>query len=118
MYCLKPEVCSSREELGRLLADDFLEIPSTGAPYDKSHVSSRILDEVLPIFTQQDYQIRMLVEGLAQLIYKATIKGPNDLAVSYFVPCSTWKLSGQTWQMLFHQSTSCKPFDVFSNNVQ
>lgn len=36
LYSLKPEVLSSWEELGRLLVDDFLEIPSTGAPLSKT----------------------------------------------------------------------------------
>ncbi len=33
---LKPEVRSSREELGKLLADDFVEFGSSGSVYRKS----------------------------------------------------------------------------------
>jgi hypothetical protein len=116
-YCLKPEVRSSREELDRLLADDFIEIPSTGASYDKSHALSRIPDEISPTFTQQDYKLMILADGVAQLIYKATVQRPNEKAASYSMRNSIWKLNGDKWQMLFHQGTPCDPFDISFNQT-
>ncbi|WP_062268525.1 DUF4440 domain-containing protein [Endozoicomonas arenosclerae] len=115
LYCLKPEVRSSRQELEKILADDFMEIPSTGKPYDKSHALSRIPGEISPIFTQQDYEVRILDKGLAQLIYKATIQRPNEESISYSIRNSIWKLNGGIWQMLFHQGTPCEPFKISFN---
>lgn len=110
LYCLKPDVRSSREALDKLLADDFLEIPSTGEPYNKSHALERIPGEVSPIFTQQDYELRILGSDVAQLIYKATVQKPGDDNVSYSQRNSIWKLNNGEWQMLFHQATPCEPF--------
>lgn len=116
-HCLKPEVRSSSEELDRILADDFMEIPSTGTTYDKAHALNRIPDEVAPTFTQQDYEVRILGEELAQLIYKATVQRPNEEFKSYSLRNSIWKLNGEVWQMLFHQGTPCEPFEVSFNNT-
>lgn len=112
LYCLKPEVRASRDELDRILADDFLEIPSTGVPYDKSHALSRIPSEVSPVFTQQDHELRVLGSNVAQLIYKATIQRPGDKSISYSQRNSIWKLNEGVWQMWFHQGTPCEPFEI------
>lgn len=115
LYCLKPEVRSSREELEKLLADDFLEIPNTGFAYNKSHALNRIPNEVSPIFTQQDHELRIISKDIAQLIYKATIQKPGEKKVFYSLRNSIWKLKGNKWQMLYHQGTPCEPFEISSH---
>jgi len=112
---LKPEVRSSKKALDTLLADNFLEIPSTGIPYDKSHALSRIPDEISPVFTQQDYELRVLNDDIAQLIYRATVKRENDNEIAYSQRNSIWKLTDKKWQMLFHQGTPCEPFEICFN---
>ncbi len=112
---LKPEIRSSTQELNRLLADDFLEIPSTGTPYNKSHALNRIPSEEIPEFTLQDYQLRVLGKNLVQLIYKASIKRQNQDVIDYSLRNSIWKLIEEKWQMLFHQGTQCQPFVVNNN---
>jgi len=115
LYLLKPEVRSSKKELNMLLADNFLEIPSTGIPYDKSHALSRIPDEISPEFTQQDYELRVLSESVAQLVYRATIKLQNEETIAYSQRNSIWKLTDGKWQILFHQGTPCQPFSICFN---
>jgi hypothetical protein len=112
LHCLKPEVRSSSQELDKILADDFMEITSTGIAYDKAHALSRIPNDIVPTFTQQNFEIRMLTDGVAQLIYKATIQKVNEESVTYSLRNSIWKLNGNSWQMLFHQGTICEPFEV------
>jgi hypothetical protein len=112
LKCLKPEVRASRDELDKLLAEDFLEIPSTGLAYDKAQALSRIPNEASPIFNLQDFKFRSFSDSLAQLIYKATIQRANEELIFYSVRSSLWQLNGENWQMLFHQGTPCEPFDI------
>jgi len=112
---LNPEIRSSIQELNKLLADDFLEIPSTGTPYNKSHALNRIPSEETPKFTLQNYQLRVLSENLVQLIYKASIKRQNQDVIAYSHRNSIWKLTEEKWQILFHQGTQCQPFFVSNN---
>ncbi|NQY65317.1 MAG: hypothetical protein HRT38_16675 [Alteromonadaceae bacterium] len=56
---MNAETRSSKKEINRLLADDFMEISSTGVPTLKVNALNRIPDEVNPKFTQQDYQLRV-----------------------------------------------------------
>ncbi len=112
---LKPEVRSSKQKLNRLLVDDFLEIPSTGNPYNKSQALNRIPNEGTPEFTLQDYELRVLSENLVQLIYKASVKRQNDKNITYSQRNSLWKQTAGKWQMLFHQGTQCQPFFVNNN---
>lgn len=118
LKCLKPEIRSSRDELDILLADNFLEIPSTGKVYNKTHALNRIPHEIPPIFILQDFKLRVLADGVAQLIYKAIIQRENEKSAVYSMRNSIWKLNGKVWQMLFHQGTSCEPFDVIDKIVQ
>mgnify|MGYP000303364485 CR=1 FL=1 len=112
LYCLKPEVRASREALDRVLADDFMEITGTGVLYDKEHALSRIPGEVSPKFTQQDHEMKLLGDGIAQLLYRASVQKTGESRVSYSLRSSIWKLNGKDWQMLFHQGTPCEAFEV------
>jgi len=115
LHLLRPEVRASKSELNKFLADDFFEIPSSGIPYDKPHALSRIPDEASPFFTQQDYELTVLSENVAQLIYRATVKRENEKKVAYSLRNSIWKMTDGEWQMLFHQGTLCEPFDVIGD---
>jgi hypothetical protein len=112
LKCLKPEVRASSDELDKLLAEDFLEIPSTGLAYDKAQALERIPYEDSPIYNLQEFKLRHLSDSVGQLIYKATIQRANEELISYSVRSSIWQLNGKNWQMLFHQGTPCEPFDI------
>ena len=112
---LKPEIRSSIQELNKLLADDFLEIPSTGTPYNKSHALNRIPQEASPEFIVQDFELRTLSKNIVQLIYKAKIIQQNKNTIAYSQRSSIWKQTTGKWQMLFHQGTPCQPFDKNEN---
>jgi hypothetical protein len=118
LKCLNPEVRSSRDELDILLAEDFLEIPSTGIAYGKVKALNCIPHEIPPIFTHQEFKLRILCDGVAQLIYKATIRRKNEESAVYSMRNSIWKLNGKVWQMIFHQGTPCEPFEVIDKEAQ
>jgi hypothetical protein len=105
---VQPATRLSAEMLNRHLADDFYEIAATGRCFGKADVLERLPTETPPVISQQDFECRVLAEGLAQLTYRATIqRAGND--PSYSVRSSIWRFEGEKWQMVFHQGTPCGP---------
>lgn len=111
---LRPEVRACGETLDVMLADEFMEIPSTGSPYLKKHALQRLPDEEPPVFFQQDYQLRKLSEDIVQLVYRAVIQPVNTTTYKYSMRHSLWQHNGKRWQMVFHQGTPCEPFEIIS----
>tara|TARA_Y100001951_G_C11198121_1_gene215516 strand:- start:239 stop:610 length:372 start_codon:yes stop_codon:yes gene_type:complete len=105
---VQPATRFSAEMLNRHLADDFYEIAATGRCFGKADVLARLPAETPPVISQQDFECRVLADGLAQLTYRATIqRADND--PSYSVRNSIWRFDGEKWQMVFHQGTPCGP---------
>ncbi|MCS4305718.1 hypothetical protein M2404_000031 [Rheinheimera pacifica] len=100
----------SVELLDSYLADDFYEIAATGRCFGKADVLERLPTETPPVITQQDFNCRVLADGLAQLTYRATIQRAENDNPSYSVRSSIWRFDGEKWQMVFHQGTVCGPF--------
>lgn len=107
---VQPATRLSAELLNRYLADDFYEIGASGRCFGKADVLTRLPTETPPVITQQDFDCRVLAEGLAQLAYRATIKRAENDAVAYSIRSSIYRFNGEEWQMLFHQGTACEPF--------
>ena len=107
---VQPATRLSAELLNRYLADDFYEIAATGRCFGKADVLERLPTETPPAITQQDFDCRVLADGLAQLTYRATIKRAENQSPSYSVRSSIWRFDGEKWQMIFHQGTACNPF--------
>ena len=107
-----PATRLSVELLNRHLADDFYEIAATGRCFGKADVLERLPTETPPVISQQDFECRVLADGLAQLNYRATIQRAENEGPCYSMRSSIWRFDGEKWQMVFHQGTACKPFDV------
>lgn len=107
---VQPATRLSAELLNRYLADDFYEIGASGRCFGKADVLTRLPTETPPVITQQDFECRVLAEGLAQQAYRATIKRAENDAVAYSIRSSIYRFNGEEWQMLFHQGTACEPF--------
>lgn len=107
---VQPATRLSAELLNRYLADDFYEIGASGRCFGKADVLTRLPTETPPVITQQDFDCRVLADGLAQLTYRATIKRAENDAVAYSIRSSLYRLNGEEWRMLFHQGTACEPF--------
>uniref|UniRef100_A0A486XQJ5 DUF4440 domain-containing protein n=1 Tax=Rheinheimera sp. BAL341 TaxID=1708203 RepID=A0A486XQJ5_9GAMM len=106
----QPATRLSVELLNRYLADDFYEIAATGRCFGKADVLERLPTETPPVITQQDFNCRVLADGLAQLTYRATIKRAEEDNVSYSMRSSLFRFDGEKWQMVFHQGTACESF--------
>ena len=107
---MQPATRLSAELLNRYLADDFYEIGASGRCFGKADVLTRLPTETPPVIIQQDFDCRVLADGLAQLTYRATIKRAENDAVAYSIRSSLYRLNGEEWRMLFHQGTACEPF--------
>lgn len=108
---VQPATRLSADLLNRYLADDFYEIGASGRCFGKADVLDRLPTETPPVITQQDFNCRVLADGLAQLTYRATIQREgDDDAVAYSIRSSIYHFDGKKWQMVFHQGTACEPF--------
>ncbi|MCC7522235.1 DUF4440 domain-containing protein [Candidatus Uhrbacteria bacterium] len=105
---LSPEVRRSREKLDALLADDFMEIGSSGAMYKKhdtlTHLPNSTDKTEYELF---DFDARSLSEELVQTFFK-TKRTINDSDVTISNRTSLWKKHGDSWQMVYHQGTPSK----------
>lgn len=107
---VQPVTRLSAELLNRYLADDFYEIGASGRCFGKADVLQRLPTETPPVISQQDFDCRVLADGLAQLTYRATIQRAENDAIAYSVRSSLYRFDGKNWQMIFHQGTACEPF--------
>jgi len=97
---MQPATRSSRRHLEELLAEDFVEIGSSGTVYDRASVISAMLLENPPAWSVASFEARLLAPDVALLTYLAT-KGVGESSRR----CSIWKLSEGRWRMTFHQGT-------------
>ncbi len=108
---IEPEVRRCKYTLDLLIADDFMEYPASGEKaYTKADVYNRLASETPFTVTQQDYQLRILADNIAQLVYRAKISVDSDSNIKYSHRSSIYKFNGKQWQMQFHQGTNCAPF--------
>ncbi|WP_273022905.1 nuclear transport factor 2 family protein [Rheinheimera sp.] len=107
---VQPATRLSADLLNCYLADDFYEIGASGRCFGKADVLERLPTEKPPVITQQDFNCRVLADGLAQLTYRATIQRQGYDTVAYSIRSSLYRFDGANWQMIFHQGTACEPF--------
>ena len=104
---LRPEVRKSADQVGRLLADDFIEFGSSGLVFDKSQIIEALQHEtpdpaIRVILT--DFNARGLAPGVVLVTYRTEQSGPTAPS-GYRLRSSIWKLREGRWQMVFHQGT-------------
>ncbi|WP_042143322.1 MULTISPECIES: DUF4440 domain-containing protein [unclassified Pseudoalteromonas] len=108
---IEPDVRRCKTTLNQLIAEDFMEYPASGgAPYSKNDVYDRLAGEMPFTVEQQDYQLRILADNVAQLVYRAKITLIDTDTIKYSHRSSLYKFNGEHWQMQFHQGTPCERF--------
>ncbi len=105
---LLPENRISSEEMEELLADDFIEIRSSGTIADKRQTIKDIVNSKLQAFKLADYQCKLLSSNVALTRYSIRKSGPDQKQAINSVRSSIWQQNGNRWQMVFHQGTICK----------
>lgn len=96
------------ERIAQLLADDFVEIGSSGRVYDKAEVIAALCAEPFSSIVASRFSVRLIAPGTALLRYLACRLSAN---AAYSLRCSIWQLQNDQWRMLFHQGTPCSPPD-------
>ncbi len=115
----KHTVRASYQTLDKLLADDFIEIASSGITFGKQEALDRLPSETAPKIYAINFEIRQISSTCAQLLYQSVlIRGSNDPI--YSKRCSIWTLNelspnNKQWQMSFHQGTLCEAFKIKDN---
>jgi hypothetical protein len=101
---LQPEVRASRERLGALLADDFLEFGSSGTVFDKKKVIAALSKESPAKRSLRRFAVTMIADNIALVTYRATFSSKRGARV-HSLRSSIWRLREGDWQMVFHQGT-------------
>jgi hypothetical protein len=93
------EVRKSREELDKILADDFFEIGSSGYMFDKKECLETGV--VLTQMSLHNYEIYPIASDVVLSTYFIVDKTRNRNTLR----SSIWKLVDGRWQLYFHQGT-------------
>ncbi len=93
------EIRKSREELDKILADEFFEIGSSGYMYNKKECLQ--MGVVFTEMNLHNYEIYPLAEGIVLSTYyiRDETRDRNTLR------SSIWKMIDGRWQLYFHQGT-------------
>ncbi len=102
---LQPDVRKSVVELEEFLAHDFVEFGSSGRIFNKEITIDRLPnEETVGEMTITDFEIKLL----APHIVLTTFRLLKHRSMEYSLRSSIWKLTGEQWQILFHQGTPTK----------
>ena len=109
---LRPDVRSSVEKVAHLLADEFVEIGSSGRVFDKQQIIEALESEESegqsPAQTADEFTVRSIAENVALVTYRTvrwtSITGQEVQTLR----SSIWKLIDGRWQMIFHQGTPAR----------
>ena len=102
---LQPEIRHSPDELARLLADDFVEFGSSGCVYDRQAIIDELGQESTARGSITDFKAVELAPGTMLATYRAAFSEREGEPATHSLRSSIWKLTGDRWQMVFHQGT-------------
>ena len=96
---LRVEVRENKDKLAEILADDFVEIGSSGQMFSKDECLEFGVSKA--VMVMDNFEIEILAENvvLATYFVENRTSGKNSLR------SSIWKFIDNRWQMLFHQGT-------------
>jgi len=104
---LDPRVRRSREALGDLLAEEFLEFGSSGRRFTRAQIVEALVAEAEdePRFSLADFSVLVLAPNVALATYRAEARGAHRSGPRDSLRSSVWILRSGRWQLLFHQGT-------------
>lgn len=98
---LTQDVRTSRQSLDGLLADDFVEIGSSGRVYDKASIIDALLTETRRDITVSEFKVREMSTDQAHATYRATDAATGSASNR----SSVWRYEQGVWRMAFHRGT-------------
>jgi hypothetical protein len=106
---LQPEVRHSTAELSELLAEEFIEVGSSGERFDRDAIITSLASEQDVRISISEFQARMLSTDIALATYIAEFAPRDNHPQKRSTRCSVWRLRNNSWQMVFHQGTPLNP---------
>ncbi|HEY6412929.1 MAG TPA: nuclear transport factor 2 family protein [Edaphobacter sp.] len=103
---LQPTIRKNRNLLTTLIADDFLEIGSSGRTFDKASIVEALRNEPPhPAAILSDFSARPLAEDIYLVTYRTTRCNPSGEPIAAAWRSSIWRNRYEQWQIIFHQGT-------------
>lgn len=101
----KKEIRNSREQVGMLLADDFLEFGKSGMVFDKQSILDLLQSEETDLQIEvSDFSVKELAADVILVTYKGSMLNDEGVTVST-LRSSIWVSKEGSWCMTFHQGT-------------
>jgi hypothetical protein len=103
---LRPSVRKDSHELDFLLADDFVEIGSSGRVFNKSQIIAELqIEAVLPAIRVSEFAVEMLTTEIALVTYRTTAHDADGRESLQSRRSSIWTYRDGRWRIRFHQGT-------------
>ena len=104
-HLFQPEVRHSNEDMEKFLAEDFVEIGSSGKVYDRNSIIEETGREEGILITLSSFNVRSLSNEIALVTYRAAITDTTKHNTAYSIRSSIWNNIDGNWSMVFHQGT-------------
>ncbi|WP_229154248.1 DUF4440 domain-containing protein [Aurantimonas sp. VKM B-3413] len=104
---LDPALRAVPDGVGELLAEDFIEIGSSGGVFDKAAIIAALLAEAAEDPVQRnvsDMDVQLLSPDVALITYRVR-RSRSDAASVVNLRSSIWARRDGRWRMRFHQGT-------------
>lgn len=98
---LDPTVRKSKEELDRLLADEFIEYCTSGYVCNKHETLKKLPNSEAVEIIPKNFVVRSLADDVALVNFETFNKATGVTSMR----SSIWKFIDGAWQMFFHQGT-------------
>lgn len=93
----------SIDTLAKFMAEEFLEIGSSGKRYNKQQALHAMQQRQAGHISMSDFQVRMLAPDVALVTYRAQRQTKNETVPT--LRSSLWKREHHQWKLVFHQGT-------------
>ena len=94
--------------LAELIDNEFIEIGSSAAVYDKAEVIRWLASDDQSEHSGTSFKAYPLAENIILLTYISIIKNTSVVDSKQAIRSSIWRLSDGQWRMVFHQGTPLK----------
>lgn len=105
---LQPEVRRSAKEVAALLADDFVEVGSSGRVFNKQQMIEGLQQEPPIQRSLLEFKVSALAPDVILATYQVVRYSGSNEPPTYSRRSSIWKWMDGRWQMVFHQGTLVK----------
>ncbi len=102
---LRANVRRSPQDIAELLADDFIEIGSSGRIYDKQTTIAELQRESPVEIALTHFQMRILAPDVVLATYRAVRSASTPAQTAQSLRSSIWRRLDGRWQLVFHQGT-------------